>query len=233
VTKARVFALIAAMACTSALAGRPLTTEDAAIVDAKSCQLETWIDRATHTTTGWLVPACNFGANIEWQIGFARTRFDGESRYSESYAQVKTLVREMTDAEPWSVGLVAGVTRRPLNPSYNGWHHPYVVVPFSQVLCRTPFTFHADIGWARYHDQRRDVTLWGVAVEAAVHERAVLLAESFGENSRKPFVRLGGRWTAIRQHMDVDLSWVARPGGPRDERLVSLGVTLQTGAFMP
>lgn len=221
------------MACTGAIAGRPLTTEDAAIVDAKSCQLETWIDRSTHTTTGWFVPACNFGANLEWQAGFARTHSEDGTRFSDAYAQVKTVVREMTDAEPWSVGLVAGVIRRPLNTNYSGWHHPYVIVPFSQVLCRTPFTFHAHLGWAHDRERQRDLTLWGTAVEAAVHERVVLLAETFGENSRKPFVRLGGRWTAIPKHLDVDLTWVARSGGRSDERLVSLGVTLQSGAFLP
>ena len=221
------------MACASAFAGRPLTTDDAAILDPKACQVEAWIDRATHTTTGWFVPSCNFGGNVEWQVGFARTRADGESRFTETYAQAKTILRPMTDAEPWSVGLTAGVTRRPQNVNYTGWHHPYVIVPFSQVLCRTPFTFHAQLGWARDREQRRDLTLWGAAVEAAVSERTVLLAETFGENSRKPWVRLGGRWTVVPNRLDVDLTWLGRAGGRSEERLVSIGVTVQSGAILP
>ena len=214
-------------------AARPLTTDDASILDAKSCQVESWIDRGKDATTGWVVPACNLGLDTELQMGFARTRAGGEARFSEAYIQAKTLLREMTDQEPWGVGLVAGVTRRPLNETHRGWHNPYVLVPFTQLICNTPLTFHANLGWTRDREARRDLTLWGAALEARVGSRLTLLAEAYGQNSEKPFLRIGGRWSAIKDRLDLDLTWVSRPGGSGDERLVSLGVSWQSGALLP
>lgn len=225
--------VIAAAVATSSHAGRPFTTEDASILEAKHCQVEAWIDRGRDATSGWFVPACNFGFDTELQVGAARTRAEGDSRFSEAYAQAKTLLREATEQEPWGVGLVVGVTRRPLNEVHRGWDNPYVLVPFTQAICGTPLTFHANAGWTRDREARRDLTLWGAAIEAAVTPQATLLAEVYGQNSEKPFVRIGGRWAAIKDRLDVDLTWVARPGGTREERFASLGVTWYSGALLP
>ena len=224
---------LVAMGATSAFAGRPLTTEDAAILPAGRCQLETWIDRSDDAATGWLVPACNLGLGTELQAGFARTRIDGQARFSEAYVQAKTLLREMTDGEPWGVGLVLGVIRRPRNEMHRGWDNPYAIVPFTQSICGTPLTFHANVGWSRDRETRRDVTLWGAGIEAAIDPRITLLAETYGENAGKPFVRIGGRWSAIPNTLEVDLTLVGRPGGTSAERFVSLGVTWFSGAILP
>ncbi len=216
-----------------AQAGRPLTTDDAAILDAKHCQVESWIDRAHGATTGWLVPSCNFGLDTELQLGIARTRAGGGTRHSEAYFQAKTLLRTMTDTEPWGVGLVVGVTKRPLNERHHGWQNPYVLVPFTQEIRDTPLTFHANGGWARDREARRDLTLWGAGLEARMSEGITLLTEAYGQNAEKPFLRIGGRWSAIKDRLDVDLSWVTRPGGSSNERLVSVGVTWQSGALLP
>jgi len=224
--------LAALLAAPVAWAGRPLSVEDASVVERHGCQVEAWIDRAHDVTKGWLVPACNFGFDTEWQAGFARTRADGESRYSEAYVQAKTLLRAATDAEPWGVGLVLGMVKRPLNESRRDWDHPYVLGIFTQGLCGAPVLFHANLGWTRDAEARRDLTLWGVAVEGQVSDRVALLAEAFGENASSPFLRAGARWTVTRG-LDLDLSWVVRPGGTREERFVSLGVTWQTGALSP
>lgn len=218
-------------AATAAMAGRPLTTEDAAILEDKGCQVEAWIDRARDAGTGWFVPACNFGAGIEWQAGFARTRESGEGRFSEAYAQAKGLLREASEASPWGIGWVAGAVRRPLNESKRGWGHPYLLLAAS--VSAGDFTVHVQPGWARDRERRRDLTLWGVAGELAASPKVTLLAEAFGENAGKPFVRGGARWTAIRDHLEIDLSYVTRPGGTRAERYVSLGLAWQTGKFLP
>lgn len=217
----------ALLAAPNAWAGRPLSVEDAAVVERDGCQVEAWIDRSHDVTKAWLVPACNFGLNTEWQAGFARARADGESRYAEAYVQAKTVWRDLTETEPWGVGMVLGVTKRPLDESRRDWQHPYALGIFTQKLCGAPVLFHANLGWTRDAQARRDLTLWGVAVEGEVSDRVTLLAEAFGENSTSPFVRVGARWSVVKQRLDLDLSWVNRPGGTREERFVSLGVTWQ------
>ena len=225
--------LAALLAAPAAGAGRPLSVDDAAIVEHNGCQVEAWIDRGGDTTKGWFLPACNFGLNTELQAGFARTRAEGESRYAEAFVQAKTLLRDLTEEEPWGVALVLGVTKRPRNESKRDWQHPYAYGVFTQKLCGAPVLFHANLGWTRDAQARRDLTLWGVAVEGEVTDRVTLLAEAFGENSASPFLRVGARWSVVKDRLDLDLSWVNRPGGTREERFVSLGVTWQTGALFP
>lgn len=214
-----------------ALAGRPLTTDDASIQQEKACQVESWLDRSREATQSWFVPACNFGANIEWQVGFARLHEQGRSAFSESYFQGKTLFRSLDDS-PWGVGLTVGVTRKAQRETHRGWENPYVIVPVSLTPSEAT-TIHFNVGWSQDRAKRRNVTLWGVAAESAVTQRLTLLAEAFGENARRPFLRAGGRVSAIKDTLDFDLTVVGRPGGTRGERFVSLGVFWQSGRFLP
>ena len=214
-----------------AMGARPLTTDDAAVAEDKSCQVESWIDRARDASTGWVVPACNFGAGIEWQMGFARTREDGESHHSEAFAQVKTLLRTPRDDSPWGVGLTMGLTRRPLAQSHRGFENPYVLVPVS--FTAGDLTIHIQPGWARDRELRRDVTVWGIAGEYSATERLVVLAETFGENAARPYVRAGVRYVVVKDRFEVDLTYVTRAGGLREERYVSLGLAMFSGPILP
>ena len=49
-------ARVAGLAAVPAFTGRPLTTDDAAIVEDKACLLETWGDRSRDATIGWAAP---------------------------------------------------------------------------------------------------------------------------------------------------------------------------------
>jgi hypothetical protein len=228
--KAAVLAAALLVAATPTLAGRPLTTEDAAILEDKACQLESWVDIARHVTTGWLVPACNFGLGVEWQVGFAREWERGGSRLPEAYAQAKGLFREATEQSKWSAGWVVGVARRATNEEHRGWENPYVLLPVS--WSAGDFNFHVQPGWARERESGRDLTVWGLAIEHTT-KPLDLVAEVFGVNSEKPFLRAGLRWTPIINYLDIDLTYVTRPGGTRDERLVSIGFTWYGPPILP
>lgn len=225
-TQMRTYRLVAtafALAAMPALTGRPLSTEDASTLPDKACQVEAWIDRYREATQAWLVPACNFGGGIEWQLGAARTREAGRSAFSEAYLQAKTVLRSLDDS-PWGVGLVAGVTRRPLAESHRGWSNPYLVVPVSFKLGEEAL-LHATVGASHHRAERRKVSLWGVAVEAPMAPRTTFVAEAFGENAAMPFVRAGVRFAAIANRLDFDLTAVAKPRGDRDDRHISVGFT--------
>lgn len=216
-------ALLVACFASSAQAGRPLTTDDAATLDSGQCQLETWIDRARDATVGWLVPSCNFGASLEWQAGFARSRDLGIEHLSEGYFQAKSVIRAARDDSPWAMGVTAGITRRPLAQAHRGWEHPYVIVPMT--LNAGALTFHASPGWTRNRETGQDRALWGVAGEWAASGRLDVVAETFGEGSADPFARAGLRWAAVKDRLWIDLTQVVRLGGERSERFTSLGLT--------
>ena len=226
-----VFALLLFAAPTACLAGRPLTTEDASVLEDKRCQLEAWIDRARDSSQSWVVPACNFGAGIEWQAGIARARESGRGFTSATYAQAKGLFKEIDDASAWGVGWVVGVNRDPLRETRRGWKDPYALVPVSIALGDA--LVHANVGASRNRAERRTRSMWGAALEIPGGAHVTWVGEAFGEGSEKPFLRAGARIGLVKDVLDLDLTVVSRPGGTREERYLSLGVFWQSGRFLP
>ena len=223
-------ALLAAAASTAVHAGRPLTTEDAAVLDDKACQLEGWIDRSRVATQAWAVPACNFGAGIEWQAGFARTYEDSRSMLSSAYVQAKTVLREPQPAG-WGLGVVAGLSRSPLRSSHRGFEDPYAIgVITVPVLAQTHI--HGNVGWSRDRERRASTTTWGLAAEHAIAERWSAVGEAFGDDRSRPFFRAGVRIAAVKR-LDFDLTVVTRAGGSRADRYLSAGLTWQSPPFLP
>ena len=227
-------ALLPALLSTTAQAGRPLSTEDASTLEDKACQFEAWVDR-THgnVTDAFVAPACSY-FDTEFQFGAARTREAGRSVTSATYAQAKHVWRKVEDGA-WGIGLVAGLARAPQREKANGWGDPYLLVPLSLGLGEdreSRALLHLNLGSTRNRAEGRYLTLWGMAVEKPVSERLTVLAESFGENTRKPYIRAGGRYT-LADKLDVDLTYVTRAGGERDDRYWSLGVHWETSPFLP
>jgi hypothetical protein len=225
---------LAVLAPCLALAGRPLSTEDASTLDDKACQLESWVDRTRGNVTAFFfAPACGY-AGVEWQAGAARTREGGRSATSAAFVQGKHAFRSVDDGA-WGVGLVAGLVRALDREVRSDWGDPYLIVPVSFGLGEDKETralLHLNLGTTRNRAEGRNLTLWGVAVEKPVGARLALLAEVFGENSRNPFVRAGGRY-ALLEGFDVDLTWVARSGGEREDRFWSLGFHWEAEGFLP
>ena len=217
-----------------ALAGRPLSTEDASTLDDKACQVESWVDRTRGGVTDFsFVPACAL-LGIEWQAGAVRTRESGAGATSATFVQGKHAFRSVDDGA-WGIGLVAGLNRELRREEKNGWGDPYLIVPASFGVGDdkdTRWLVHLNVGATRLRGEARNVTLWGVAVEKPVSERLALVAETFGENAARPFVRAGGRYT-ILERLDIDLTYVARAGGEKQERFWSLGFHWETRPFLP
>jgi hypothetical protein len=214
-------------------AGRPLSTDDATILGPKDCQLETWVDRSRVATDFWAAPACNFGGNFEWQVGASRTHAEGQGALSQTYVQGKTAFVSVDD-NPWGVGLTAGVQRFPLRETESGWSNPYVLVPVSFQLGTADRLLHLNVGWLRNSEEKRDITLWGIAFEAPISGIPfTVVGEVFGENASRPFYRLGGRWTQVARNLDVDLTYVARSGGTKSEKILSLGLYYKFDQAIP
>jgi hypothetical protein len=230
-TRGALAAILLLIAC-DAWSGRPLSVEDASVVEENGCQVEAWIDRSRDATTGWMVPACNFFGDTEVQAGFARSH-EGHTRFSDAYVQGKTLWREATKESPWGFATVIGVTRKPLNEVNRGYDNPYALAAWTVSIGEEAMLVHGNVGWTHDRESSRDATAWGVAAEAPVGERWTLLGEVFGENRERPFWRVGTRWTAIPERLDFDLSFLSRAGATSAERIISIGVAWQTGRLLP
>ena len=232
--QARKLLFLAALLPPLALAGRPLNTEDASTLEDTACQVESWVNRSRGNVSDFsFAPACAaFG--VEWQAGGVRTREAGQSATTAMFVQGKHAFRNVDDGA-WGVGVVAGLTRFPRREAESGWGDPYLIVPVSIGLGEdreTRALVHLNVGAARVRDEGRNLTLWGVAVEKPVTARLTLLAEAFGENAARPFLRAGGRYTLFDK-FDVDLTWVTRSGGTGEERFWSLGFHWETDPLRP
>jgi len=227
----RRFLVVALFVASSAHAARPLTTDGADALDDKACQLEAWVDRSRVDTAAWLAPACNFGWGIEWGAGLSRQWADGTSRFAEAYFQAKSAWGTLREGG-WSIGVVGGVIRRPSETNASGWENPYALLLFSIALGSPQTMAHANVGWRGNLGEQRDETLWGVAGEHTI-AKLTLLAESFGSDRGKPFFRVGGRYAAIKDVLDLDLSFVTRAGASRSERIISIGFHGQADRFLP
>ena len=223
--------LLVAATADPARAARPLITDDARVVDAHACQVETWIKRNHGSTEYWALPACNFTGNLELTLGGARTRDRGDDSAtysSDVQMQGKTLFRPL-ETNGWGMGLVAGTVRHPQLPSRD-WF-AYVPTSFSFVDDR--FVVHTNIGWLRDGESSRHRMTWGVGSETRLADRTWLIAEVFGQHQGKPSHQIGLRHWIVADRIQVDLTYGNRSGERVEDRWFSIGLRLLTPAFLP
>lgn len=223
-------ALAALVISHSAHAGRPLSTEDATTREDGTCQIEAWADRTRANTTLMVAaPACAV-AGFEFQVGVARERAEGKTRTVSEFVQAKHAFRSIDDGA-WGAGLVLGIARFPQRETKTGWGDPFATAIVSVGLAEDRETrplLHLNLGTARVGDEGRTLTTWGVAVEKPVTERLTVLAEAFGEDRNRAFLRAGGRYSVF-EGLNADLTYVTRAGGPREERSWSVGIHWEPG----
>ncbi len=209
-------------------AARPMVTDDARVVDAKSCQLESWVKRNPDSTELWALPACNFTGNLELTLGGALTRAGGNAQTTDVVMQGKTLFKAL-DANGWGMGLAAGAIRHPDSVSRD-W---YAYVPASFSFSDDAVVVHANLGGLRDGRSRRNRLTWGLGAEIELAERSWLIAETFGQNRGKPFHQLGLRHWLVPDRIQFDATYGDRNGGGSGERWFSFGLRFLSAPFLP
>ena len=139
--------LALALGCaTQAQAARPLNTDDARIVDPKSCQVESWVRRNQGSTEYWALPGCNFTGNLEVTAGGARTNDAAGSPLSRTLLQGKTIFKPL-EKNGWGMGLAAGTVRRVQGSASDRDLYAYLPTSFSFADDR--WVVHTNVGWLR------------------------------------------------------------------------------------
>ena len=104
-------------------AARPMLTDDARIVDPKSCQLESWVRDAKHVTEYWALPACNVGENLEVTIGGSLEGENGHSSFANELYQMKSIIQPIA-LNQTGLAIVLGNGRDPkrtMNKAIQDW----------------------------------------------------------------------------------------------------------------
>jgi hypothetical protein len=227
---ARPLALAAAFAAPPAHAARPMITDDARIVEARSCQVESWYRGSRGRAEYWALPACNFTGNLELTAGGARTRADGPLRTTDLVVQGKTLLKTL-EPNGWGIALAAGFDQHPQGDA--GDRDDYAYVPASFSFRDDAVVAHANLGWLREGDTRRDHLTWGLGTEVRLSAGTWLIAETFGQDRETPFHQLGLRHWLVTDRIQIDATYGDRNGGDTGAHWFSVGLRLLSAPFPP
>jgi hypothetical protein len=205
-------ALSTSLCCLPALAGRPLVTDDAAVLAPGMCQVEAWAQRGP--SQRWVAPACNVGAN--WEVGAAAGRHDGRQ---VAGILAKTVFQPLT-ADQWGTGFtVASSHTHGTDGAHDGAVNFLAGAPLASWL-----VVHANVGAVHHAATHRGARTWALAVEASEGPRGYSI-ETFGERSASAGWQAGLRWTLVADALDLDAGWgVVRSGGAR-RPYATLGMT--------
>lgn len=210
-------------------AARPMITDDARIVDDKSCQVETWLKANRDSNEYWALPSCNFTGNLELAVGGAITNAGGSSETTDLVFQGKTLFKTL-EPNGWAWGLVAGTASHPdISRKLVGDLYAYVPLTFSFRDDRA--LLHTNLGWLREKEGHRDAMTWGIGGEVEVTQSTWLIAESYGENQGRPYYQLGLRYWLVHNRVQLDATYGNRSNG--DESWFSIGLRLLSPPFLP
>lgn len=223
--------LLAALMPVSVRAARPMVTDDARIVDAKACQLETWVRQAPDDTQYWALPGCNVSGNFELTLGGARTHDTEGTRTSDVLIQGKTLFKTL-EPNGWGWGLAVGSISHP-DHSDKQYGDIYAYVPASFSFRDDQTLLHANLGWQHKRQEQRDFLTWGLGFENQLDARTWLIGESFGQNEGKPYAQFGLRYWLVPDRVQIDTTYGNRIGGISEERWFSIGLRLLSLPFLP
>ncbi|ODU60286.1 MAG: hypothetical protein ABT02_06835 [Comamonadaceae bacterium SCN 68-20] len=226
-------ALAALLPWGAAQAARPMVTDDARIVDAKACQVESWVKRNQDSTEYWAQPACNFTGNLELSLGGAKGKDDGGTQTTDIVLQAKTLFKPL-EPDGWGWGLAVGNVRHPaIHTGNNLLGDLYAYVPATFSLRNDRVLVHTNVGWLHEREAQRHRMTWGLGTEAQWSASTWLIAEVFGQNQGKPFYQVGLRYWLVPDHVQVDTTYGNRAGSGAQERWFSIGLRLLSPAFLP
>jgi len=203
----------------SAHAARPFVTDDARVVDAGGCQIETFVksQRRYDETEIWFVPACNpWGAELT--AGHIKVDGNRDGSSSTVLLQVKTLLKPLVTngyGFAFSVGTFAGHSKRPY---ING------IGSFSFADDRV--VIHANVG--AIHDNEKNSTrrTWGIGAEVLLAApRWYAIAESYGMRGENATFHTGLRIWLVPGSLQLDTTVGTQQASP-ERRFATMGLRL-------
>ncbi len=229
----RLRALLGAAAAAWAFAvhaGAPLVTDDANVVDAGTCQLESWV-QAMHGVTQYLaVPACNAFGGIELGVAAAQTHAD-DGRSSQLQIQAKT-VFVAHENRTFSLGAEAGAQRDTGAPHGSSAFQTYYAKGLASLYPADGLEFDLNLGAANTLGTGT-YALAGAAVQYALVDRVQLLGEIYRDEPGRAKYEAGLRFVVIPDRLEAFISYGNRFGAASGDGWATAGVRLQSPVFLP
>ncbi len=212
---------------TTALAGRPLQTEDAGVLGRGECEFEAAFRResgveapSAREITGQV--GCGVGVQTQLALALVRSR-SGTTRGEGVAFSGKTFMRELSDTQAGMVLAYAIADARASGQSFR--HESTEIKAVLSAPLADAWLLHGNLGWSRAESERQNSTIWSAAVERIGVGRFDLMAEVFGDDRSAPWWNTGLRYTVIDQRLFLDASYGAqiKRGRPK---LLTIGLKL-------
>ena len=212
-------------------AARPMLTDDARIVDPKSCQLESWIRDSKHTTEYWALPACNVSENLEVTIGGSLEGVNGHSSFANELYQMKSIIQPITiNQTGYSIVLGNGRDpKRAMNRVIQDW---YLNVPISYPY-NDRLVIHTNLGMTHLTDEKTEKMNWGLSSEYNYNERIDLISEVFNQSSNSTYFQFGLRYWLIKNRAQIDTTYMNSFNHIGEDQSFSVGLRLLSLPFLP
>ena len=214
-----------------AQAARPMMTDDARIVDPKSCQLESWVRDSKHITEYWAQPGCNVGENAEITIGGSLEGENGHSSFANEIYQIKSIIRPI-DINQTGYSIVLGNARDPkrtMNKVIQDW---YLNVPISYPY-NDRLVIHTNLGVTHLTEERTEKINWGLSSEYNYNERVDLISEVFNQSSSSTYFQFGLRYWLIKNRAQIDTTYMNSFNHINEDQSFSVGLRLLSLPFLP
>ena len=201
-------------------AGRPFTTEDAGVIDARNCELEAFGSHARAQSGppergAWAEVGCGIGFDTQLALGMGRFSSGYGSR-SAAAALGKTALRRLSgDSFGMALAYTVDGSRTPGEPLRHTGSSASVVVsvPHGRTM------FHANLGLTRNHVEGRNAKVYAFAVERFGEQGTDVGVEVFGQSGESAWIGTGARYAIEAEKLWVDFSLAVQSGGSHARQL--------------
>ena len=210
-------ALTAVALCSSALAGRPLQTEDAGVLERGTCEVEGATERlsapgtprARDTGLQW---ACGTGFDSQLSLGLSRATSAGVRDQGLRLGGKTEVWNAGKDGAAITIAWGASAGKAP----EASWKKDSVEAVAVATVPAAGLAWHLNLGHERDLQAKVSTTVWGLAAEHPGFGAWAPMAEIVGNDREAPWWNLGLRWTLSEERAFLDLSWgrQIRPGRP-------------------
>lgn len=219
-------ATAAALSCSTALAGRPMATEDAGVLEAGDCELESFVgasrpqggptERALSLQAG-----CGLGAQSQMALALARSSAEGDAVRSLTLLGKTALNPNAEDTAP-KLSLAWALSADSARGSMK--HEASALNAVMSWPLHDKVSLHVNVGWSHSASEKQQTTHWASGVEHHVRDDLDLTAETFGnDREASPWVQVGLRWAVKPEKFYIDTSYGVQTGGERS-KAVTLGL---------
>ena len=220
--------LLIVLAPSAALAARPFVTDDARIVDAGGCQIETFVKRQAKfgEREAWFLPGCNPWGNLEFTFGGLKIHNDADGRASTVIAQGKTLLKPL-QTDGYGMALTLGAARQsPFASAPASQWSPFLNLISSVSLHGDAAIIHANAGALDDRNTGMLRPTWGMGAEILVAPRLYAIVESYGQKGEKASRQIGLRYWIVPNRLQVDGTLGSQRSSPPAREWMSLGLRI-------